>query len=92
MFPSWYKTARRAAEAQYHLAMLAAESQQVIWLRMLKLAAGGMGAQREAELMVSEKVAAATQATSSLAMGASPNSVVKRYRTKVRANARRLSK
>ena len=39
--------------------MLAAESQRVIWLRSMKLAARGTKAQREARLMITEKMAAA---------------------------------
>ncbi len=65
MFRSWY-----------NLTMLAAESQRVIWLRSMKLAAGGAKAEREARLI----------------MGASADSVVKGYRRRVKANARRLSK
>jgi hypothetical protein len=42
--------------------------------------------------MVSEKTAAARNATRRLMLGASPNSVVQSYRKKVRANVRRLSK
>jgi hypothetical protein len=76
----------------FNLAMLAAESQQVIWLRLMKLGAGGAGAQREASLMLSEKMAAATHATGRLMMGASTDSVVSGYRKKVRANARRLTR
>jgi hypothetical protein len=72
--------------------MLAAESQHVMLLRMVRLAAGGSRAQSEAQLMVSEKMAAATHATGRLLMGDSPDSVVRRYRRKVKANARRLAK
>ena len=72
--------------------MLAAESQQVIWLRSLKLAAGGSKAQKEARLMIAEKMAAASQEGGRLIMGASANSVVKGYRKRVKANVRRLSK
>ena len=49
MFRSWY-----------NLTMLAAESQRVIWLRSMKLAAGGAKAKREARLMMTEKMAAAS--------------------------------
>jgi hypothetical protein len=76
----------------WDVAMLAAESQQVMWLRFLKLAGGGPHASREAQLMVSEKVQVATQAAAGVAMGDSASKVVKRYRKKVRANRRRLSK
>jgi hypothetical protein len=75
-----------------NLAMLAIESQQVVALRMMKLAAGGSGAHSEAHRMVSEKMTEANNAAMSLMMGASPDSVVHGYRRKVRANARRLSK
>lgn len=72
--------------------MLAAESQQVIWLRTMRLAAGGAKAKSEARRMVSEKVLAAGLESGRLISGASADSVVKRYRTKVKANVRRLSK
>ena len=75
----------------FDLTMLAIESQQVIWLRSIKLARGSKRAQREAHLMVTEKVAAAFQESGRLLMGARPSSVVTRVRKKVRANARRLS-
>ncbi len=81
MFRSWY-----------NLSLLAAESQRVIWLRTMKLAAGGPAAAQEASLMIAEKLTAATTAAGRLALGASPDSVVAGYRKKVRANARRLSR
>ncbi len=81
MFKSWL-----------NMTMLAAESQQVIWLRLAKLGAGGKRAQDEAELMVTEKMEAATDAAERLMTGQSPDSVVASYRRKVRANLRRLSK
>jgi hypothetical protein len=40
--------------------------------------------------MVTEKLTAAAEATVALASGQSPRSVVRRYRTLMRANARRL--
>ena len=45
----------------FDLTMLAMESQQVIWLRTIKLARGTKRAHREAHLMVTEKVAATLQ-------------------------------
>jgi len=72
--------------------MLAAEAQGAVWLRLLKLSAGGPKARREARRMVSEKVIAAHQAARRLAKGHSPDAVVRHYRRKVRANLRRLSK
>jgi hypothetical protein len=74
----------------YNLAMLATESQQVVWLRMVKFGGGGASARNEAFLMVSEKLAAAADAAGRLMMGATPNSVVSDYRRTVRANADRL--
>ena len=71
---------------------LALEAQHVIFLRTLKIAAGGTAAQAEIGRMVTEKVAAAVEAGTSLAMGGSQRKVLRRYRTRVRANGRRLSK
>ena len=75
-----------------NLAMLAFESQQVVMLRLHKIAMGGTDAANEMQLMTSEKVEAAAHATGRLMSGASPDSVVSGYRTRVRANIRRLSK
>jgi hypothetical protein len=76
----------------YDLTLLAMESQQVICLRTAKIAAGGKDAHEEACLMVAEKVAAGFDESWRVMMGASTDSVVKRVRRKVRANARRLSR
>ena len=76
----------------WSLTMLAAESQHVMWLRSVKLAKGGRGAAAEGRRMVSEKLAAAAQATAELAMGGSTTRTIAGYRRKVRANRRRLSK
>ena len=78
---------------------LGAESSAVIGLRVMKMAAGGVAAEREAHRMVSEKVAAAL-ALQTLAwtggLGLIPRSAaaktVAHYRRKVRANRRRLMK
>jgi hypothetical protein len=75
-----------------NLMMLAMESNQVIALRMLKLMGGGRGARREANRMVSEKLKAAFEAGVSLAAGASGEDIVRRYRRRVAANAKRLGK
>ncbi len=72
--------------------LLAAESQQVIALRMMKLAAGGASANDEVQLMTSEKVTAMTEAGAKLMAGGSADSVVSDYRRKVRANIKRLTK
>lgn len=75
-----------------NLALLAAESQQVIWLRCIKLSSGGAHACDEARLMASEKLAAAAQAAARIMLGGSPDRIVRDYRRKVRANVRRLSR
>ena len=78
--------------------MLAIEAQQVIALRLTKMALGGPGAQKEAELMVSEKLTAMTEGGQMMMMGAlggkqdlNADKVMQLYRRKVRANRRRLS-
>ena len=78
-------------------AWLAMEAQQVIALRIMKLARGGPEAAREAERMVSEKVDAARKAAGMMAAartrGAAdggPAKVVQMLRRRVRANRKRL--
>lgn len=83
--PSWWS-------AGMSMAMLGFEAQMVIAKRMAVLAAGGPKANREAQRMVTEKVAAAGEAMAQIATGASQGKVVNGYRRKVRANIRRLSK
>jgi hypothetical protein len=61
------------------LMMLALEANGVVALRMMKLMRGGKRARREAERMVSEKIAAAMEATASLMAGASSDEIVHRY-------------
>ena len=74
-----------------NLVMLGFESHQVICLRLLKLAAGGPQAALEAQMMVSEKIQEGILAGSRMLLGATPNTVVRGYRRKVRANAKRLA-
>jgi hypothetical protein len=83
MFRSWTKLARSAS-------LLGLESHQVIALRLAKLAKGGQAAQKEAQRMVTEKIAAAEAAALKLAMGGTAASVMSDYRKKVRANRARL--
>lgn len=71
-------------------AMLAAESQRVIALRLFKLAFSDTDVPAEAQRMVSEKLAAVASAAHAAACGASAVSIVKDYRRIVRANIRRL--
>lgn len=75
-----------------NLASLAFESQQVIFLRTMKMAAGGPKADAEARLMVTEKLAAAEDAAMALMSGKALDHVVSSYRRRVRANSRRLMK
>jgi L-rhamnose isomerase len=80
-------------------AFLAMEAQQVMALRMIRLAQGGAPAEREMRLMMSEKIKAATQTAvkSTLAMARGngglsiASDTVRSYRTRVRKNRRRLS-
>jgi len=72
------------------LMLLAVEASGVIALRMMKMMRGGRSAQREANIMVSEKISAAFEATASLVAGASGNEIVHRYRQHVAKNAKRL--
>jgi hypothetical protein len=85
LFKNWIKITG-------HAAMLGFETQQVMHLRMMKLFAGGPEAQSEALRMVTEKTSALTEATMTLARGGSAQRVIRRYRTHVRSNHRRLSK
>ena len=73
------------------LAILAVEANHVVGLRMMKLMRGGSGARREAKLMISEKIDAAAKAGASLMAGASGDEIVRQYRKRVAANAKRLS-
>ena len=85
MYQSFYRDFMQAA-------FLAAESQQVIALRMFKMASGGTASAREAQLMFSEKMLAAGEAAMSAAAGKPARSIVRAYRSKVRANRRRLTR
>lgn len=76
---------------------LGLEASAVIGLRAAKIAAGGIGAGEEAQLMVSEKMLAALELQAAFAtgrMGSTPLSGAKQalrhYRRKVRANRKRL--
>jgi hypothetical protein len=76
----------------YDAMLLAMEAQEVIFLRMLKLASGGPHAQAEATRMITEKAAAGSAAATKLLTGGSPRAITTDYRRKVKANARRLRK
>jgi hypothetical protein len=73
------------------------EAQQVVGLRLAKLARGGASATAETNRMVSEKLAAAVEAQQAAATalltgkaGQIPARTVALYRRKVRANRKRL--
>jgi hypothetical protein len=59
---------------------------------LAKLMRGGKGAQREAKRMVREKIQAAAKARASLMAGASSDEIVRQYRKRVAANAKRLGR
>jgi hypothetical protein len=85
MFTAWMKFAADSAR-------LYQETQEVMGLRMMKLALGGPAGQLEAQRMIAEKGFAFAEAAGSLAAGGSMERVVRRYRSHVRANKRRLSR
>jgi hypothetical protein len=78
--------------------MLAIEAQQVIAMRLTKMAMGGPDVQREAELMVSEKMDTLAESGRMMVMATlggktdgGADKVMQLYRRKVRANRKRLS-
>ncbi|HTZ02814.1 MAG TPA: hypothetical protein VMC05_10815 [Xanthobacteraceae bacterium] len=81
-------------------ALLGMEAQQVIALRMMRLAVGGARGQTEAQRMVTEKPAALAEAQAAAFAGAigsgKPVNAGKKalgvYRKRVRANRRRLTR
>jgi hypothetical protein len=93
VYKTWFSLAMNVAR-------LALESQQVIALRMARLASGGSSGDREARLMVSEKIdtmgetvfAASLLAAAGRGAPAIATDVVRRYRKRVRGNAKRLSR
>ena len=68
------------------------EAQVVMSLRAMRLARGGALAQAEANRMVTEKSAALVDAAMTVATGGSAEKVGRGYRTRVRANKRRLTR
>ena len=70
--------------------VIAIKSPVVIGKRMSIFAKGGRPAKAEARTAVTEKARLAAGSTAALASGKSFASVVKRYRQRVEANARRL--
>jgi len=83
MFNDWLRLT-------FDAALLGFESQRVVGLRLACLAAGGAVAEAEAQRMILEKGTAFVEAATTLALGGSAEKVIRRYRTHVRANERRL--
>jgi hypothetical protein len=75
----------------YSSAMLILESSSVVGLRLTKLTRGGSEAGDEANLIVTEKIAAAFEAVETLLAGGGLSIVIDRYREHVTANATRLA-
>lgn len=73
-------------------ALLGIETQRVIGLRLLTLAGGGLRRSGRGTTDGSEKTSAAAEAAMTIARGGSARSVVRLYRSHVRANKRRLSR
>jgi hypothetical protein len=84
MFGAWLQLMRTVTEANL-------SAPYVIAMRMNRLAQGGALATREAQRMVTEKIAVAAEANLLLLTGGL-HSAAKRYRNAVRANERRLKK
>jgi geranylgeranyl pyrophosphate synthase len=83
----------------FNLARLGIEAQQVIALRMMRLASGGALAQREARRMIVEKsaalIAAQVAAAAALASGRSHNAparALRPYKRAVSRNRQRLTR
>jgi hypothetical protein len=82
----------------FNMWRLGVEAQTVMALRLMRLAAGGAVAQREAARMVSEKGTAALEAGVSAGIAAATGKthpaigrkVIGGYRKRIRANRRRL--
>jgi len=75
----------------YSSAMLILESSSVVGLRMTKPTRGGGEAGDEANLMITEKIAAAFEAVETLLTDGGLSIVIDRYREHVTANATRLA-
>jgi hypothetical protein len=69
--------------------LLTLEAQSVIGMRLSQIALG-QGTPAEAQFMVTEKMLALMDAATTVAAGGSAHKVVRGYRKRVRANARRL--
>jgi hypothetical protein len=79
---------RAAAE----MTRLGFDTQKVISLRTMKLAAGGAAAHTEVARMIIEKASAAAEAAAILMMGGFGQRIIRCYTTRVRSNMRRLTR
>jgi hypothetical protein len=75
----------------FQSSLLALEAQRVMALRMSAIAVGGSRAQAEIQRMILEKIVASMRVGAMLTMGKPAASIVRHYRSRVRANERRLS-
>ena len=82
MLRSWMRLATDST-------LLGIEAQSVIGLRLAQIAMG-QSSPAEAQLMMTEKMLAFMDAATTVAAGGSAHAVVKDYRRRVQANARRL--
>ena len=73
-------------------ARLCYEAQEVVNLRLTKIARGGVDRHTEAQRMVVEKGFALAEAVATLSGGGSMQKVIRRYRRHVRTNKRRLTR
>lgn len=85
MIFNWFRFATESA-------LLGLEAQQVIGLRLMQIAGGSAAAPAEAFRMTTEKMIAAAEVFETLAAGGSARRIVRRYRTRVKANRRRLTR
>lgn len=74
----------------FDASMLALESGSLAYRRLLAVSAGQCDVQAETQLMVSEKIAASMEAALTLMSGGTVETVIRRYREHVAANADRL--
>ena len=85
MFRAWIDVAFASSRLCY-------ESQEVVNLRLAKIALGGADSHAEAQRMVAEKGFALAEAVATLSGGGSMKKVIGRYRRHVRTNMCRLSR
>ena len=92
MFNSWFAFTFQAVQ-------LGREAQSVIALRLMRLAGGGAAGVKEARLMVTDKMAALTEAqlaaAATVLTGDShkiPDKILQVFKKRIRANKKRLSR